>query len=136
MAMVINFYKPGATSPDILLQKGISAGAYIKDAGWSHWGLANLAGQYGLKGVPVDLSGLGADEAFSGLKDELKKGLVIASVRYKFEPQNPIPHLVVISGVFGNKVFYNDPAESAGGGEISTEDFLKSWKKRIISFSP
>ena len=135
LAMVINFYKPEAVSPEALLQRGITAGAYVKDKGWSHWGLVSLAKKYGLDGEPVDLSGLKTDDAFSGLKDALKNGPVIASVHYKFEPQNPIPHLVVIRGLSGNTVFYNDPAGKTGGGEISTENFLKAWKKRFISFA-
>lgn len=136
LAMVIDFYKPGGASPspDILLKQGIAAGAYVNGAGWSHQGLISLARRYGLEGEAVDLSNLGADEAFEKLKEFLKKGLVIASVRYKFEPLNPIPHLAVIAGVSGDAVFYNDPAAESGGKEISAENFLKAWKKRFISF--
>ena len=133
LAMVINFYKPGTVSPDTLLNQGIAAGAYIKDAGWSHWGLISLAKKYGLQGEPVDLSGLNSDVAFARLKKFLRKGPVIASVHYKFEPQNPIPHLVVINGVSGDTVFYNDPAAPSGGKSISAQNFLKAWKKRLIS---
>lgn len=136
LAMVINFYNPGAASPDTLLRQGIAAGAYVGGAGWSHWGLVSLAQRYGLQGEPLDLSNLDADAAFAKLEESLQKGPVIASVHYKLESQNPIPHLVVINGVSGDTVFYSDPAASAGAKEISIHDFLKAWKKRLISIHP
>ena len=80
-----------------------------------------------------DLSNLNTDAALAEFKKILKNGPVIASVRYKFEPQNPIPHLVVINGIDENTVYFNDPAGAQAGGEIAVSDFLKSWKKRFIA---
>lgn len=132
LAMLINFYKPNAVTPQKLLTQGINSGAYISDAGWSHQGLANLASKYGLVGKTYDLSKLDSKTAFNQFKDIVKGGPVIASIHYKFEPTNPIPHLVVITDIEGNTVFYNDPATTEGDKQISTDQFIKSWKKRFI----
>ena len=133
LAMLIEFYQPGSVSVDQLLNEGISSGAFINGAGWSHAGLVSLAKNYGLKGNVSDLSKLDMDAALLEFKKVLEDGPVIASVRYKFEPQNPIPHLVVINGIDKNTVYFNDPAGSGAGGEIAVADFLKSWKKRFIA---
>ncbi|MBI2047735.1 MAG: C39 family peptidase [Parcubacteria group bacterium] len=133
LAMLIEFYKPGSVSVDALLEEGIVAGAFISGAGWSHKGLALLAEQYGLSGKTYDFSDLGTDAAFSQFETILKDGPVIASVYYKFEPGNPIPHLVVINGISGGIVYYNDPSRGRGGESISVSDFKKAWKKRLIS---
>jgi len=133
LAMLIEFYQPGSVSVDILLDEGIAAGAFINGAGWSHRGLASLAGQYGLKGTNYDFAKSDMDTAFTQLEKYLKDGPVIASVHYKLEPTNPIPHLVVVNGISGNTVYYNDPAAESGGKRISVENFLKAWKKRFIA---
>jgi len=61
---------------------------------------------------------------------------VIVSVHYTFDPQNPIPHLVVANGIHDGTFYYNDPAEVSGGGSIPVEKFENSWKKRYIAFWP
>lgn len=131
LAMIIEFYEPGATTVDTLLKEGISAGAY-SDAGWSHAGLINLSKKYGLNGTSNDLSGSTMDSAFTRLKHVLDEGPVMVSVHYTFDPKNPIPHLVVINGVRDGKVYYNDPAEKSGGRAISVDQFQSAWKKRYI----
>lgn len=132
LAMLIDFYKPDSISVDNLLDEGITAGAYISDAGWSHAGLISLAKAHGLTGDSHGLSNLSMDEAFSELKNALTEGPVIASVHYTFQPTNPIPHLVVVTDVDGEMVYYNDPAEVSGGGSVSVEQFKSAWKKRYI----
>lgn len=132
LAMLIEFYEPGSVSVDTLLKEGISAGAYISDAGWSHAGLINLSKKYGLSGGSNDMSGSTMEAAFTKLKTVLKEGPVMVSVHYTFDPKNPIPHLVVINGVSDGKVYYNDPAEKMGGGAISIKQFQSAWKKRYI----
>lgn len=132
LTMLINYYKPGEVSVDELLDEGIRSGAYIKNAGWSHKGLALLANDHSLSGKNYDLSTSNMNTAFSELEKSLKKGPVIASVHYSFDPKNPIPHLVVINGIKGNILYYNDPTETSGGGIISAEAFKLSWKKRYI----
>ena len=138
LAMLIEFYKPGIVSVNALLQEGISAGAFVPGAGWSHKGLAMLARNYGLTGTNAtyDFSQLSAGDAFSRLEKFLAEGPVIASVFYRLEPGNPIPHLIVVNGVSDGQVFYNDPAESGPGYEISIPDFQKAWKKRLIVVRP
>lgn len=136
LAMLINFYKPGTITPQKLLTQGINSGAYISDAGWSHQGLANLATKHGLVGKTYDLSKLDAQTAFEQFKNTLVVGPAIASVKYKFEPTNPIPHLVVITDIEGDIVFYNDPAAGGGDKQISKDTFIKAWKKRFITIRP
>jgi len=136
LAMLIEFYKPNQISVDKLLQKGINNNAFLPNAGWIHNGLINLANEYGLQGTTNDISFLDNNSAFTRLEDILEEGPVMASVHYTFDPQNPIPHLVVINGIDGNTVHYNDPAEDFGGGTISREKFLKAWKKRYIEIRP
>lgn len=135
LAMLIDFYKSNAVTPQKLLIQGINSGAY-SDAGWSHQGLANLVFKYGLEGKVYDLSKLDSETAFNQFEDIVKEGPVIASVHYKFEPTNPIPHLVAITDIEGDTVFYNDPATNEGDKQISKDQFMKSWKKRFIVVRP
>ncbi|MDP3901357.1 MAG: C39 family peptidase [bacterium] len=136
LAMIIEFYNPGIVSPDILLQEGITAGAFIDGAGWSHKGLALLVNRYDLVGTVYDLSSLDKEGAFIQFEKYLQEGPVIASVYYKFDPQSPIPHLVVINGVDKNIIYYNDPAGNSAGEKISIQNFLNGWKKRFIVIRP
>lgn len=136
LAMIVELYKPGSTTPDQLLKEGINSGAYISSAGWSHAGLIKLSNKYGLGGYGEYPTNLSMTDAFSKLKKALEEGPVIASVHYKFDPRSTIPHLVVVNGVKGNTVYYNDPAEQSGGGEISIEKFQSAWKKRFIVIRP
>lgn len=136
LAMLIEFYKPNAVTVDALLGRGIASGAYADDVGWSHAGLIALSQKYGLKGESHDLRGSNMDDAFTALKSELKNGPVMVSVHYTFTPTNPIPHIVVVSGVGNGKVYYNDPAEKAGKGSISIAKFQGAWKKRYIDIRP
>jgi len=136
VSMLIDFYQPGSAVPDLLLQQGRAAGAFLSDAGWTHQGLINLTKQFGLNGYSRDMAGLSMSSAFSELKEVLKDGPVMVSVHYTFQPTNPIPHLVVVNGVADGKVFYNDPAEASGGGSISIEQFQSAWKKRYIEIRP
>ncbi len=133
LAMLIDFYKPGTVSPDTLLAQGIAAGAYDGDAGWSHQGIVRLAEKYGLKGEAYSLSDLSADAAFAQFEKILEDGPAIASVHYKFDPQNPIPHLGVITGVSDGMVYYNDPAAKSGEKSIPANEFIKAWKKMFIT---
>ena len=133
LAMLIEFYKPGSVSVDVLLQEGIAAGAFQNGAGWKHRDLAFLAQTYGLDGTNYDFSHLDTETAFAQFETILKEGPVIASVYYKFEVGNKIPHLAVINGILGDTVYYNDPSSGRGGESISVSDFKKAWKKRLIA---
>ena len=136
LGMIIEYYNHDNISIDKLLNEGISSGAYLNGAGWIHQGLINLSNQYGLEGKTVSFSSDTNEVAFSKFKNILEEGPVIVSVHYTFDPQNPIPHLVVINKIDGDKVYYTDPAETSGGKTISTEKFLSSWKKRLIVIRP
>jgi len=136
LAMVINFYEPGASSAQNLLEEGLDAEAYIKNAGWTHKGLVSLSKKYGLIGETYDFSQTTMSAAFEALKKFLDQGPIIASVHYKFDPKSTIPHLVVINMFDGKNIFYNDPAEKSGNKIISVGDFERGWKKKFIVIRP
>jgi ABC-type bacteriocin/lantibiotic exporter with double-glycine peptidase domain len=135
LAMIIDYYKP-AVSVNTLLKQGIAAGAYDPSAGWTYKGLIALGNQYGLSGASYDLATLSSAAAFTQLSGYLQDGPVIVSVHYKFDPKSTIPHLVVIDGIVGDTLYYNDPAAKSGEKTISSSDFLKGWKKRLIVIRP
>lgn len=136
LAMIIEFYNPGVVSVDALLQEGRAAGAFLEGVGWKHRDLALLSRKYGLDGTNYDWSHLKTDAALAQLAEILEDGPVIASVYYTFNPRNPIPHLVVINGIDGGTVYYNDPAAESGGKTISAADFMRGWKKKLIVLRP
>lgn len=135
LAMIIDFYKP-AVSVDTLLGQGIATGAYDYNAGWTYAGLIRLAKKYDLTGTSYDLASSKSSVAFAKLKEFAKDGPVMVSIHYKFDPKSKIPHLVVIDGITDDTVYYNDPAAKSGKKEISTDLFLKAWKKRFIVIRP
>lgn len=136
LAMIIDYYKPHATTVDTLLAQAVQAGAYIPSAGWSHSGLVSVSKKYGMTGTVYDLSGSTSANALASLTSSLGSGPVIASVHYKLEPTNPIPHMIVVNGIKNGTVYYNDPANKSGQGTISTDNFMKAWKKRYITIRP
>lgn len=135
-AMLIDFYSTQSVDVDALLQQGITANAFLSDAGWTHQGLINLTKQFGLDGASVSLSHLTMEAAFVALETVVTEGPVMVSVHYTFQPTNPIPHLAVITGIDDTRVYYNDPAEQQGEGNISIEQFKSAWKKRYIEIRP
>jgi predicted double-glycine peptidase len=135
LAMIIDYYKP-AVSVESLLKQGINSGAYLDSAGWTHQGLINISKKYGLNGSTVSLAHLNNAAALAEFKKHLKDGPVMASIHYKFDPQSTIPHLVVINSIDGDIVSYNDPADKSGNSKISTDKFMKAWKKRFIEIRP
>jgi hypothetical protein len=136
LAMLIEFHTPGKlSSVDTLLEEGIDAKAY-SDAGWTYAGLIKISKKYGLFGETHDFGTSNMDTAFRAFEKALAKGPVMASVHYTFDPKNPIPHLVIITGVKEGMIHYNDPAEKKGGGSITITKFQNSWKKRYIEFYP
>ncbi len=137
LTMLIHYYRPDATTTvDRMLAKGIAAGAYDYGAGWTYQGLIDLGVPYGLTGRWVDLSGLGTSAAFARFTALLASGPVILSVHYKFDPASTIPHLVVINGIAGDTVYYNDPATTGGTRQISVAQFLRGWKRKVIIIRP
>lgn len=136
LAMIIEYYRPGTVSVNTLLKEGVASGAYLPNVGWKHRDLALLSERYGLEGRSYDFAQETRTAAFSHLRESLDTGPVIASVWYKFDPKSTIPHLVVITGIEDDRVYYNDPAGHTPGQSVATDDFLKSWKKRFITIRP
>jgi len=134
MAMVINFYQPGATSVMSLLDQGVGSGAYQRGIGWKHRELAALAGNYGLTSQVYDFYNSDDESAFEKFLDLLKDGPVVISIHNKFDPQATLGHIVVATGFEDGYIIYNDPAGIAGR-EIPVADFLKGWKRRFIAIS-
>ena len=135
LAMVIDYYKP-AVPVNTLLKQGINLGAYKNSVGWTYQGLISLAQIYGLDGSTHDFRDSSSSDALEQIKKYLADGPVIASVHYKFDPSNPIPHLVVVDGIENGVVYYNDPAANGGEKQISVTTFQKAWKKRFIVIRP
>ena len=135
LAMVLDFYSTSTPSVNSLLSQGIALGAYSSD-GWTYAGLIGLAKKYGVHGESRILYSLSGNSAFTKLEADLMSGPVVASVHYKFDPKNPIPHLVVVTKVEDGMVYYNDPAASGGNKKISIDTFIKSWKKRYLVLRP
>jgi len=136
IAMIIDYYRPEAISVDGLLREAIALRAYDTNAGWIHKGLIQTSQSHGLSGKSYDLSGSQKSSAFRALEAKLHDGPVIVSIHYKFDPANPIPHLVVIESIKDGILTYNDPAGAKGHGQISTTKFLKAWKKKFIVLRP
>lgn len=136
LAMIIEYYKPKTVSVNKLLNQAVLSGAYKKNTGWIHKDLILLSKKYGLDGNAYELSKLTNEDAFTQFKKSLQDGPVIVSIHYKFNPKSPIPHLVVIDGIKDGVIYYNDPAEKNGGKQISTDLFLKGWKKKFIVVRP
>lgn len=135
LAMIINFHESKSVEVNGLLEEGIKAGAY-SEAGWIYSGLIAIAKKHGLDGEAFDLGWQTTEKAFADFSQAVAKGPVMASVHYKFEPTNPIPHLVVVTGIKDNLVYYNDPASTGGGLSIPLETFKAAWKRRYLEFYP
>jgi len=136
LAMIIDYYSTKTISVEELLKKGIKSGAYDTKNGWIHKDLISLSNEYGLSGGSYDFGSLSKESALNKLKLVLNDGPVMASVYYKFDPKSTIPHLVVIDGIVGDSIYYNDPAAKKGQEMISVSDFQKGWKKRVIVIRP
>ena len=133
LAMAIDFYKSEDTSVPALLKEAILSGAYVKNVGWSHQGLVNLAAKHGLIGKRHDFTQFKAQKAFLELKYVLNDGPVIASIRNKFDPNATLGHLVVLTGYDDQFVFYHDPAGPKTERKISNAGFLAGWQRVVIS---
>lgn len=138
LAMLIEYYKPTTVDVNTLLKEGLAIGAFSSKAGgWTYDGLIEVSQKYGLDGVAYDYGNETSRYALAEMRRALSSGPVIASVHYKFQPKNPIPHLVVINGIDGDNIYYNDPASKEGGNlSIPLKTFLASWKQRFIVVRP
>lgn len=108
MRMMLLGWFGQASTPAELLHQARADGAYLRDRGWSHAGLARLGARHGL---PAEAVTLPEDE----IVGHLERAPVIVSVKIKFPVgQGRGGHLVVLTGagsgpsgaVFG----FNDPS--------------------------
>ncbi len=136
LAMVLDYYQTEPVSVNELLKQGLKAGAYSNASGWSYSGLISVAKKHGLEGTTSDFGKSSMATALKEITKSLEGGPVIASIHYKFDPKNPIPHLVVINGISNGNIYYNDPAAKDGELKISLDKFLLAWKKRFIVIRP
>lgn len=136
LAMLLNYFGK-ETSADQLLKDGLANNAYLESVGWKHKELAELGKRYGIKGKNLDWALLDAESAYKKAVGYLDRHPIMASVYNNFQPGRG-GHLVVITGIVSDKIFYNDPGEKEVkkiSKEISLEKFLRGWKKRIIIIS-
>ncbi len=132
--MVIEFYLNKKIDSKELFDCAMSIGAYLEGIGFKHKELAKTAENYGLSGENFDWAKMDQNEAFDKLTDFLKEGPIIVSIYSKFDPENKGGHLIVLTGFDEESIFYNDPQFGADKS-ISTKDFLKGWKQRIIAIT-
>jgi uncharacterized protein YvpB len=130
--MLTDFYKPDIASVQTLLERGIASGAFVKGAGWTHEGLADLVKKYGLVGTTYELASSKNDEAFSKFKNVLNDGPVIVSIHRNFDSKNSNGHIVVVTGLDNDFVYYNDPGKRDGKKKISLDNFKNGWKRSFI----
>jgi predicted double-glycine peptidase len=141
LKMALDFHAPKRAQKltlSQLIKKGSRAGAYIRNVGWSHRGLARIAVRCGFQSRTYDwFRGL-PGPAFKKLLRFLKRGPVIASMYRGLKP-NASGHLVVVTGFKNGTVFYNDPDSRTRRGILRRAPlakFLKGWKRRIIVVRP
>ena len=133
LAMALEFYKPNSVSVPKLLVEALKFGAYQPGVGWKHSQLASLAGLYGLVGTSYDFSKMGNQAAFNEFKQFLGGGPMVVSIHNKFNPKASLGHLVVVTGIENDIVYYHDPAGNGKEKAISISGFLAGWKKRFIT---
>lgn len=132
LAMLIEFYKPKTTTVQKVLENALASGAYQKNVGWKHEGLADLATDYDLSGRTYDFSKSDKNIAFDQFKNIIKEGPAIASIHRGFDPKSSFGHLIVVTGFDDNLVYYNDPGKRDGIRNVSITNFINGWKKRLI----
>lgn len=136
VAMLVNYYKPKTTNVQAVLEAGIKSGAYVKNVGWSHTGLASLAKKYGLHGEEKSFYDFNKETAFNEFKKIIDEGPAIASIHRNFDPELSFGHLVVITGYDDKLVYYNDPGKHDGIRTVSISSFMSGWKRKLIVIRP
>lgn len=134
---------PNNASPSAeqLLKTGLEVGAYIKNVGWSHKGLVDIAVKFGYAGFNRDLkpNGLKMSRAWAILKDDFKKYPVMVSVFNRFDAKSGSGHIAILAGADGDSIYINDPAEkleSNGRKIVTLKKFLGAWRQRYITIFP
>ena len=130
--------KKAPPSIPALNRRGHAVGAYIRNIGWSHKGLALLASRLGLDGKNYDWAPLTPPAAFKKLLPYLRRGPIIASV-YRDPRTKRDGHLVVVTEVVRGHVKLLDPAAKIRTRiprTLTRAAFLAVWKRRIIVVRP
>jgi uncharacterized protein YvpB len=136
VAMLVNYYKPKTTNVQAVLEAGIKSGAYVKNVGWSHTGLASLAKKYGLSGEEKSFYDFNKELALTEFKKVIDEGPAIASIHRNFDPKLSFGHLIVITGYDDKLVYYNDPGKHDGIRTVSISQFMSGWKRKLIVIRP
>lgn len=127
-----------------LHRKGIDAGAYRENIGWTHKGLVQIAHDLGYESYNRDWAANGPtpksqEAAWEALALELRKGPVLASVYSGLEPSRGGGHIVVVAGEADGLVFLNDPEqreEREGRRALAVEVFQTAFKRRYVVVRP
>jgi uncharacterized protein YvpB len=136
VAMIVNYYKPETTNVQAVLEAGIKSGAYVKNVGWSHTGLANLAKKYGLVGSEKSFYDFNKELALSEFKKVIDEGPAIASIHRNFDPKLSFGHLIVVTGYDDKFVYFNDPGKRDGIRSVPVSQFMNGWKRKLIVIRP
>lgn len=124
---------------DKLVEIGLGLNAYIPNVGWRHKELVEIAKIFGLDGQNFDWTKVPSEEAFKKMIPYLDKYPITASVHPLFETQNQGGHLVILTGLENNILYYSDPAmknREEIKQEIPLDKFINGWKRRFIVIHP
>lgn len=138
LKMVLEYVLGRKFDGDELIKHGLALDGFISGVGWKHQALVDIARNLGCSAQRYDWVMLDNQEALERLIKMLATGPVIVSVYSELNPSTKNGHLVVVWGIEGEKVFYNDPASKTREDikRLATvEDFVKGWKKRVVAIT-
>jgi predicted double-glycine peptidase len=129
---------------DALIEKGLAIGAYREGVGWVHAGLVALAQHYGYRAEAFDYADKGKTpktmaEAWELLAAALSKGPVLVSVFPGLNPERGGGHIVLVTGMDDQLVYFNDPeelTENDGKRLVALSVFEHGFKRRFITVTP
>lgn len=154
LKMVLDFHQPTNLSIDELYQKGLDINGYLKNVGWYHHSLAQLAKRFGHQAITrswniskeslehlkqrgfsekdieiVETQQL--EEGIMTLKNELTNGHPVIVSIPKGYVEGGSGHLVTLIGFDENGFIANDPFD-ASEINLNFKKFKKIWSKRAI----
>lgn len=134
LAMVLDYYNIQADIQE-LINSGLKKDGYIKNIGWKHQVIVDLAKDFNLKSERKE------DDILDNLVGSIdREEPVIISVYKHFKNTNG-GHLAVLNGYFTDKdgelmgFYVNDPVGASYKHKdqfIELEKFIQGWKKRAI----
>ncbi len=138
LGMILDFY--GKEIPiDQLVTEGKALGGYIKDVGWKHDTIIELAKKYGFESYRKEDENI--EKALESIANDEP---VIVSVYKNFDTNNG-GHLAVLTGFYYNEegdeligVYINDPIGfpyKFKNQFVRIDTFMRGWKKRAIYVS-